>query len=373
MKNILILISIIIISYLSLSCINTYGVIRGTDEKWESMWNDEYKPRIPLVKRFTPAFDKGRTLRTLAKYDLSNISQLDMATQSDIATQYLKLGEFEKAVAIFEQLAKQHPNEYKVIANLGTTYELLGKNKLALQYIRKGLQLNPKSHNGSEWIHEKILEYKVAIDKNPSYGEQHQILNLNKNYNQRIKDKQNAKPNKEMITSFVAQSIVYEVDAQLRTRIPFVPVSDKITYQLFKELATFTGNEFSTSLAYGYAHMATYYASDDNEVQEAEKLVKHFKKEILENYFEDYDAQKLGNLGHYIDTTDFADGVSGVNWYKSNACCYDNQGYSEEEETNSNHGEDEGFKIPTPLKWVLFMFAFIFFTVWLMIKKMPED
>ena len=48
---------------------------------------------------------------------------------------------------------KKYPNEYVVIANLGTTYELMGNNEKALEYIKKGMKLNPRSHNGSEWIH----------------------------------------------------------------------------------------------------------------------------------------------------------------------------------------------------------------------------
>ena len=173
-------------------------------------------------------------------------------------------------------------------------------------------------------------------------------------------------------STFLAKKIIDEVDVQLRTRIPFVPSPDKITYQLFKELALFTGSEFSTSLAYGYTHMAIYYANDDNQIQEAEKLLNHFRKETLENYFEDYDAEKLGDLERYIDTTDFADGVSGVNWYKSGACCYDNQGY-DEVETHHYHKATKDSKIPTPLKWVIFIFMFIIFGVWLMIKQTAED
>lgn len=136
MKNILFWSGVLLMAYISLGCINTYGEI---DEEWESIWENTNKTHSPKVEQFTPAFDKGRALRWLAEYDLNYLYQFDMATQSDIATQCLKLGEFEKALSIFEPLAKKYPNEYKIIANLGTTYELLGQNEKALKFYQKGI------------------------------------------------------------------------------------------------------------------------------------------------------------------------------------------------------------------------------------------
>ncbi len=45
---------------------------------------------------------------------------------------------------------------------MGTVYELLGQNKLALQWIKKAVKIDPTSHDHSEWLHVKILEAKIA-------------------------------------------------------------------------------------------------------------------------------------------------------------------------------------------------------------------
>lgn len=74
------------------------------------------------------------------------------------------LGRFEEAKKIFEKAEKNTPGLYGTAANLGTTYELLGKNDSALIWIKKGLQRNPQSHEGSEWIHVNILKTKLLND-----------------------------------------------------------------------------------------------------------------------------------------------------------------------------------------------------------------
>jgi hypothetical protein len=52
-----------------------------------------------------------------------------------------------------------------VAANLGTALELLGNKEEALHWIREGIRRNPQSHEGTEWLHAKILEAKIAAQK----------------------------------------------------------------------------------------------------------------------------------------------------------------------------------------------------------------
>jgi len=51
------------------------------------------------------------------------------------------------------------------LPDLGTAYELAGKNEPALRWIREGLRRNPNSHKGTEWLHVKILEAKIEQEK----------------------------------------------------------------------------------------------------------------------------------------------------------------------------------------------------------------
>ena len=79
---------------------------------------------------------------------------------SDYATMLIYNGQLEKARDIFLSIEKQKANLYVTAANLGTTYELLGKNDSAIYWLRRAIAINPDSHNGSEWIHLKVLEAK---------------------------------------------------------------------------------------------------------------------------------------------------------------------------------------------------------------------
>lgn len=75
---------------------------------------------------------------------------------------------YVEAELLFRKLAAQWPNEYAAAANLGTVLEINGKNEEALQWIKRSMEINPTAHQGSEWIHVKILEAKIhpeiAID-----------------------------------------------------------------------------------------------------------------------------------------------------------------------------------------------------------------
>lgn len=66
------------------------------------------------------------------------------------------------AARLLESLEATHPGRYSTAANLGTAYELLGRNQDALRWIREGIARNPDSHEGTEWLHVRILEAKLA-------------------------------------------------------------------------------------------------------------------------------------------------------------------------------------------------------------------
>ncbi|MDR6968790.1 tetratricopeptide (TPR) repeat protein [Flavobacterium arsenatis] len=70
-------------------------------------------------------------------------------------------GKYQEALNLYLDIEKTHPNRYSTASNLGTIYELLGDNTNALKWIKKSVAISPDSHNGSEWLHIKILEAKI--------------------------------------------------------------------------------------------------------------------------------------------------------------------------------------------------------------------
>jgi predicted Zn-dependent protease len=59
-----------------------------------------------------------------------------LTTQNSIAVIYIKLGRLDEAEKILLQLLSKHPKNYSVTVNLGTLYELQGKNVKALEFIK---------------------------------------------------------------------------------------------------------------------------------------------------------------------------------------------------------------------------------------------
>jgi len=87
----------------------------------------------------------------------------------------LHVGEIKPALAILVQIELTVPGQYATATNLGTAYELAGKNEHALSWIRAGIRRNPESHEGSEWLHVAILEAKLAMAKDAAWLRSHSI------------------------------------------------------------------------------------------------------------------------------------------------------------------------------------------------------
>ena len=79
--------------------------------------------------------------------------------------------------SVLEAAEAAESGDYAVASNLGTTYELLGDNVKALEWIKKGLERNPKAHGGTEWVHVKNLEAKNgSLADDPKWLESHTVL-----------------------------------------------------------------------------------------------------------------------------------------------------------------------------------------------------
>ncbi|MBS7333273.1 MAG: tetratricopeptide repeat protein [Weeksellaceae bacterium] len=84
----------------------------------------------------------------------------DYLTEKGIV--YIIAKDYQKAIDLYLKIEKENPNQYSTASNLGTAYELIGDNKNALKWIERALELNPNSHEKSEWIHVNILKYKLG-------------------------------------------------------------------------------------------------------------------------------------------------------------------------------------------------------------------
>src|SRR4029077_4513742 len=138
--------------------------------------------------------------------------------RSDYAVSLVYVGKTKEAFELLQALEKEQSGTYIVAANLGTALELLGNNEEALRWIREGIRRNPESHEGTEWLHAKILEAKIAQQKDPNYFKKHSVLELDPEHASWAM----------MIDGrrFSPEALAREIDSQPRERLQFVKPPD---------------------------------------------------------------------------------------------------------------------------------------------------
>jgi tetratricopeptide (TPR) repeat protein len=170
MKRLLIALAVIAVAAPLVACINTFG----TDLKGAVV--ETFFTGDDLVDYLTKP--DGPNWRAQKKKLSRNLAQASLEQQNDYAAALLHLGEIRPALAILVRIEQTRPGLYATATNLGTAYELIGKNEHALSWIRAGIRRNPQSHDGSEWLHVAILESKLAMAANPGWLRTHSVLGL---------------------------------------------------------------------------------------------------------------------------------------------------------------------------------------------------
>jgi tetratricopeptide (TPR) repeat protein len=180
-------------------------------------------------------------------------------TRSDYAALLFYRGRVDEAIAMLEATEEVFPGVYAVAANLGTAYELAGRNQDALQWIREGIKRNPDSHDGTEWLHVKILEAKIALAADPKWLEKHSVLGLDFG-DGKVPEIPTDWPDGQDLQS-TRKALTY----QLHERMGFVKPPDPIVADLLADLASLTAMEavvehslpvFDLALAYKPVHAA---------------------------------------------------------------------------------------------------------------------
>ncbi len=240
---------------ISFACLNESNVSKyGKSSSYEFSIRDLY-----FSEFHDKAFIENKLNELIAAKPVTDKEILE--NQNDIAVNFIKLGKLTEAEKILSLLLKKYPNNYSVVVNLGTLYELQGKNQLALNYINKAVILNPDSHNKSEWFHIKILEFKL---KNLPQDE---IAASN------ILDLTSIKKD--------AYEIASEVGYQLYERIPFTPAPNALMAKVLLEYGNFLADSVSIKAAY-----LIYGAGDHYDAQHILKFAE--KREELKKYFKKY-------------------------------------------------------------------------------------
>lgn len=236
MKTILLLLSFLLISTSnSKACLNFYYSI---DKEGHLHDADD------LRRAFNTNFNLILIERKLTKLKQQLDEKQDYKLLSDYAVLLLKAGKTSEALSILIELSKQYPNEYKIASNLGTAYELNGDVEKAIQFIKRGMELNPGAHEGSEWVHVSVLETKLKMALDTAYLSKNSVLNLTKE-----------KKNDPLIRD--------QILLQVRERFPFSPGPNPIMVSLLIDLADCYANTASIEFAKAlYTISENYYGAE---------------------------------------------------------------------------------------------------------------
>ncbi len=187
----------------------------------------------------------------------------DYKQKNDYAGALMHTGDPKAAIQILEAIERTNPGLYQTASNLGTAYELAGDNKKALEWIRKGIQRNPKSHESSEWIHVRILEAKIALSQGLDWESEGSILGLGFAHNPKPKPPASlpaGNSGEPLSLGQVRSGLKY----QLRERLQFVKAPDPIVASLLLDLGNIIAVESGGfGLAQGMYELAASYAKSE--------------------------------------------------------------------------------------------------------------
>ncbi len=167
---------------------------------------------------------------------------------------------YDEAIKIFKQLEKQHPNLAKTAANLGTAYELSGDLDKAKYWITQGMKRDADIHQGSEWIHLKILDAQIQQKKDPKWIQTHDVLGLDFGTSTvpHAKVKEIVFQNKH----YDLNKILNDSEIQMDQRLKFVnhdPVSAQIVFNMANiEVVNYNTDDYTVDILYDRAKSLGY-------------------------------------------------------------------------------------------------------------------
>lgn len=247
--------------HLGLCCVNEYRtLLNGKVEFTEA---DNAAP----FGRFNQK-NKAYLLEQLHKADSIYRATEKIEDYSDYGAMLVYKGEYLKAKSIFIEIEHTSPGLYATASNLGTTYELLGQNDSALYWISKAIKINPNSHEGSEWIHSKILEAKIKSNGDAKYFIMHNLLSLYFGDSEKPENKNN-------IDLLKLRSQLYH---QLNERMSFIKPQDQIVGQLLFDLGNVNAITMDVKSVLQAYEVAKNYGFTSNLLAKRESHFKYLQR-----------------------------------------------------------------------------------------------
>jgi tetratricopeptide (TPR) repeat protein len=187
-----------------------------------------------------------------------------LQTLTDYTLRLIRAGKLKEGLEIFKRLSAKFPKEHVFHAYLGMAYEVNGDNKNALIHAKKALELDRFTHQESQWISIKILEAKIALEKDPGYLKNHSVLSLT------MEQKK-------------AEKVASQLLLQVKERFPFFNTPDPIMAELLRDLGDCYTE--SKSFEYGaafYEIALNYYKSNDRSLTQKIATARSLHNQLKE-------------------------------------------------------------------------------------------
>lgn len=246
------------------ACLNGEEMVLANNELLYS----DYDGEVPYGHEFGSKERLETFLMTLEKgYNKTK----DLDYLSDQGFVLIILGRYKEAIELYKKIETIQPGRYSTASNIGTAYELIGNNTEALKWIEKAVQINPKSHSSSEWIHVNILKAKIRGDQYIS------SKNLIGN------DFGNEKQPRSDLGKDDLQLLKMQLYYQLNERISFVKPKDKVVAQLLFDLGNIAFLMNQKADAKEDYQLAAEYGFNNSVLKERVKFVSKEKNETTRN------------------------------------------------------------------------------------------
>lgn len=241
-------------------------------------------PADEFMAKFLTHEDRAHWEKLQADLEAQKKARPYIDSRNNLAVALIHLGQIQEAIKILEDIERNDPGEYFTAANLGTAYELNSENQKALEWIREGVKRKKQSHFGTEWLHIKILEAKLAIEKDADWLKTNSVLGADFSA-------ANQTPPKVYSTDFLGQqkslgeieeALVY----QLHERLEFVKAPEPIVADLLFDLSKVFAISRTPEHAKAINELAVKYAANSKEIAKGRSLEQNKTAQIdKQNYF----------------------------------------------------------------------------------------
>lgn len=154
----------------ALGCVNAIGTDRDGRRFYATSPTGE-----DLVATLNNPIASRHWIQNAKRIVASARNKPDLTTLTDLGILLIHQGQYAQAIRLFLTIERRYPGHHETAANLGTALELSGHDGPALKWIRIGIRRNADEHYGTEWLHARILEAKIAAAQDPAYFDRRSI------------------------------------------------------------------------------------------------------------------------------------------------------------------------------------------------------